>query len=170
LVTVPFADADAEETAYRVWDKQEELVENDKEIGGIAKRAFEQTMKFATIRAVSRDFVAPAVTVQDVEFGEAIAWTSIRMLRDGLRRYMSGSDFEANWKLLLQHVDEAGDGGLTKWQLTRRSGVGKIKQKDLDDTTKYLTETGRWRAVKENRGVRYFSVGGMIPEEAPEEA
>ena len=48
-------------------------------------------MKLALIRSVLRDFKTPAVTADDVKFGAAFAWSSAKMLRDGLRAYMASA-------------------------------------------------------------------------------
>ena len=156
VVKVPFADDDAREEAWLVWDEQEAMVEADRELGGVAKRAFEQTLKLALIRAVSRDFVTPAVTVDDVKFGAAVAWTSTKHLRAGLRAYMAGSEFEGNCKAMLRAVEAAGPEGIAEYRLRTRAGVSKLRPRDFDEVVKHLTATGRWRVEKpSNRGARY---------------
>ena len=144
---VPWADEAAERRWRQVWEWQEELIRDATQSEGLVKRVAEQTMKLALIRAVSRDFAAPTITVADVEFGYAIVFQSVNMLADGIKRYMSGSDFEDNCKLILRAVEKE-PLGLTKTQLTRRAGIGKIKDRDLNEVLKYLTENGRWRAEK----------------------
>ena len=151
--------ADGAEAAYdNVWDRQQAFIKADPGSEGVIRRAAEQALKLAMIRAVSRDFKTPAITVEDVEFGAAIAFKSVNMLLDGIKRYMSGSDFEDACKAMLRHVEAAGAKGLTAVKLRRRSGVSKLKPNDFRDAVKHLTEMGDWRPVKENRGYRYFSL------------
>ena len=154
---VPYADG-AEAACDNVWDRQQALIKADPGSEGVIRRAAEQALKLAMIRAVSRDFAAPAITVEDVAFGEAIVFKSIEMLLDGIKRYMSGSDFEEACKAMLHHVEAAGAKGLTAVKLRRRSGVSKLRPKEFDEAAKHLTDMGDWRPVKENRGVRYFSI------------
>lgn len=154
---VPYAEG-AEEAAARVWRWQASIIEADEGQAGIVGRAYEQTLKFAMIRAVSRDFAAPAITVDDIAFGEAIAMTSIRMMRAALKTYLHGSDFEAACKAMLRHVRAAGAEGLTEIKLKRRSGVSKLKPKEFGEASRHLSNMGDWRPVESNRGVRYFSI------------
>ena len=111
---VPYAGAAAEAAFDSVWHQQQALIKDDRNNENLYKRMAEQTLKLAMIRAVSRDFANPAVTVEDVAFGKAIVWTSTKMLREGLKRYMSGSDFEDACKTMLRHVEDAGQGGLPR--------------------------------------------------------
>ena len=172
LHPVPWENTEAERRWRSVLEWQDATAEDsaNDHIAGVVMRTAEQAIKLAMIRAVSRDFAAPAVTVEDVWFGEAIAQSSVRMLTTGMRKFMAGSEFEDHCKTLLRAVDAAPK-GLPYTMLTRAKGVGKIESKRLAGVIEYLTNTGRWRAEKTGtRGFRYFSVGDLIPDDPEEEA
>ena len=162
---VEFADQEASDRADKVWEWQQDYIVNQPGSDGYIRRGYEQALKIAMIRAVSRDFSSPSVMVEDVDFADAIVSKSVEMLSNGMKDYRSDSEFEENWKLLLRHVDETPK-GLTDSQLTHRAGVGKIEPRRLKDATEYLTRTGRWEHRKTGkRGGRYFSTGGRVMKE-----
>jgi hypothetical protein len=168
LYPVPWADEAAEKRWDAVWDWQERMIEEATHTAGLVKRTAEQTIKLAMIRAVSRDFAAPAITVEDVKFGEAIVFKSVTELKEGMRRYMSGSEFEDNCKTLLRAV-EGFPKGLTETELTRRAGVSKIDSRRLKEAIDWLSKTGRWRPIKKKRGFRYMSLNGLEAVEEDDE-
>lgn len=169
LYPVPFANQEVKERLIRVWQWQEDTIRESETssdqkrlTAGLVRRTVEQTLKLALIRAVSRDFARPEVTVDDINFGNAIVNSSINMLNDGMHDYRSGSDFEDHHKTLLRRVNEAGDKGLTNKALRCRAGVSKINTRDYDAAVKYLTDTGGWEARKATNGVRYVALGGRV--------
>jgi hypothetical protein len=175
LYHVPYADSEAEERLISVWQWQEDTIRESetssdpkKPTAGLVRRTVEQTLKLALIRAVSRDFARPEVTVDDINFGNAIVNSSINMLNDGMHDYKSGSEFEDHHKTLLRRVNEAGDKGLTNKALRCRAGVSKINTRDYDAAVKYLTDTGGWEARKAKNGVRYVSLGDRVAVEEDE--
>lgn len=52
----------------------------------------------------------------------------------------------------------AGDKGLTAHLLGRRAGLTKVRQRDFDEATKYLTDRGLWRVEPTNRGALVHAV------------
>ena len=63
------------------------------------------------------------------------------ILRDAAR-HMSGSDFDALTKHILEHVRKAGSNGLKRSVLLRKPGVSKAKTTDVASAIGRLVETG----------------------------
>jgi hypothetical protein len=108
---------------------------------GIVGRSAEQTQKLASLRAISRNPARPVVEVEDVEYGWSIVQRSIDMIDDGVRKHMSSSDHEKLHKLILDHIEKAGEDGMPKSVLLRKSGVSSARPQEVDAAIKYLTET-----------------------------
>ena len=165
LQEVEYVDWGAKDRAKQVWRWQQDYIRDIPSSDGFIRRAYEQALKLAMIRAVSRDFSSPAITVDDIDFGAAIVESSAEKLSNGMKDFMHGSEFEENCKLLMRHVDASPE-GLTETQLTHRAGVSKIEPRKLKEALAYLSDTGRWERRKTGkRGVRYFSWGGRVMKE-----
>lgn len=124
---------------YEKWQLDYMLEHPDRE--GIVGRTAEQTLKIATVRAVSRNPTTPTVEIEDVEFGYSIVQRSIDMIDDGVRKHMSSSDFETLHKKILGHVVEAGPDGVAKSVLLRKKGVSAAKPQEFDSAIKHLVES-----------------------------
>src|SRR5271170_8041027 len=83
LQRVPFADG-AHLMANLVKASQNDMISGRDFPAGIAGRRIEQALKIAMIRAVSRDAAAPAVTAEDIQYGDMLASISIHTLGEGL--------------------------------------------------------------------------------------
>ena len=165
LQRVDFANQEAGDRADRVWEWQEDYIRDLPGSDGYIRRGYEQALKIAMIRAVSSNYANPSITVEDIDFADAIVSKSVENLHKGMKDFMYGSEFEENYKLLLRHVDASPE-GLTETQLTHRAGVGKIETRKLKEALTYLSDTGRWEKRKTGkRGVRYFSWGGRVMKE-----
>jgi hypothetical protein len=158
LHDVPFdsPEAEAASKAFRTW--QDGVLAEDPQAVGYASRVSEQSLKIALIRAVSRDPTAPKINVDDLAFGRAFVTASVESLKAGIQEHMHGSDFEERYKVLLRHVHEAGEKGITDTELRRKSGVSKIEPRHYNEATKFLTEYHRWIPKKGKRGYRYFPI------------
>jgi hypothetical protein len=131
-------------------------------------RASEQAMKLALVRAVSRDAVAPRITMDDWEFGQAFVTKSIEMMDVASKRYMAGSDFEDLYKRMLEYCRVAGDAGLKPSELRRKPGMSKIEPRRYNDAIQFLSTNQMWEVRQTGKkGCRYFSVDGkeMVEEE-----
>lgn len=146
---------------YEQW--QIDYMFDKPEYEGIVGRTAEQTLKIATIRACGRDPANPVVEVEDVEYGYSIVQRSIDMIDDGVRKHMSGSDFESLHKKIMAFVEEAGKDGIAKSVLLRKRGMGAAKPQEFDGAIKFLVESDQiTSAVTGNKaagrpGVRYVA-------------
>lgn len=134
------------EGAIKKWKaiEQWQLEQQDEkpEYEGIVGRCAEQTIKIATIKAISRDAVAPCVTVADVDWGYAIVQQSIDMIDDGVRNHMASSEFEALWKKILEVIKHHGDDGVARSMLLRKRGISKASPREFDSAIKFLENAG----------------------------
>ncbi|MFC5584457.1 bifunctional DNA primase/polymerase [Nitratireductor kimnyeongensis] len=105
-------------------DWQLSVIDDDPSKDGLVSRAAEQTLKLATLRAVSRSPADPKVSMDDVEWGWSIVSQSIWSLESGVDKHMVNGDFEKLCKAILEAVERHG-GKMPKSQLLRARGVGK---------------------------------------------
>lgn len=109
---------------------------------GIVGRAAEQTQKFATLRALSRDGRRAVVTMDDVEWGYSIVQRSLDCLDRGVSEFMAGSEFEGLCKAILAALRRARGGSMALSTLLRAKGVSKHDGRMLDGALARLTLTG----------------------------
>ncbi len=109
----------------------------------ITGRAAENTVRLATIRAISRNPAEPAVTVEDVEWGWAIVHSSIELIRDGMRRHMSASPAEALRKAVINVLDDSPEKTLAYSKLLTKRGVGAADQREVDGALQWLIDAGQ---------------------------
>lgn len=119
---------------------QLDAIDADPSKDGIVSRAAEQTLKLATLRACSRSQDAPAVRLDDVEWGWAIVSKSLWNIDSGVSKHMVSSDFEKLCRDILAHVEAAG-GKLPKSELLRKRGITK-EPRMITAAFQHLAESG----------------------------
>lgn len=117
---------------------QLDLIDEQPEQVGVVGRAAEQTIKIATIRAISRDPADPVVSLEDVKWGYSIVQQSLDTIDAGVKKYMSGSDFETLHKRILEIIEEAGESGISRSDMIKRRGVRHAKPQEFDSAVKWL--------------------------------
>jgi hypothetical protein len=144
---------------------QRDFIDENPEYEGVVGRTGEQTIKLATIRAISRDSRRPVVSVEDIEWAYALVQRSIDMIDDGVRKYMSSSEFETLHKRVLSVITESGNDGISKSVLRRARGIGSAKNQEYDGAIKYLQETElidskiTGLGTKGRPGAKYYATG-----------
>jgi hypothetical protein len=140
---IPWATAEATEELMniRLWGRAIGRNPEREMEAQVVSRAGEIVVKLASIRALSSNPSEPAVTVDDVRWGLGIARISHASIIRDAARHMSGSDFESLVKAILEHVRNAGSGGLKHSDLLRRSGVKKAKPQDLRGAIERLVDS-----------------------------
>ena len=131
---VPMEDGEDGE-AYKRWGQifvWQQMAQSD-----LAGRAAENTIRLATIRAISRNPAKPVVIVEDVEWGWAIVHASLRLIEDGVKQHMAASPAEALRKAIMAAVDAA-PAGLPYSKLTVRKGVSGANSRELLDALIWL--------------------------------
>lgn len=137
---VPF-DGGEEGEAYRRWG--EVFTWQHATGSDITGRAAENTVRLATLRAISRDAGQPLVNVEDVEWGWAITHASIATIEAGMLTHMAASPAEALRKAIVAALDAAPDTTLAYSHLLHRKGVRQAELRDVDAALAWLVETGQ---------------------------
>lgn len=122
-----------------MWQHRLEWEETFSDING---RAAENTIRLATIRAISRDSRSPVITLEDIEWAWAIVFRSIHLIADGVTRHMSESPAEALRKTIVEVIRESKDGVAAYSILLRRKGIRGSDLKEIDAALQYLIESG----------------------------
>lgn len=122
-----------------VWQHHQSWSETARAING---RGAENTIRLATIRAISRAPTEPLITVEDVEWGWAIVHQSIALISDGVARHMSASPAEALRKAIVEVVREAPDKCIAFSKLLQRSGVRGAQLFEVESALLWLVSTG----------------------------
>lgn len=142
---VPFLDGE-EGDAYKRWievfhwQHWKGWTDIERDVNG---RAAENTIRLATVRAISRDPKAPAVNVEDIEWGWAIVHRSIQIINDGVSKYMSGSTTEALRKAIVAALADAKDHTLAWSHILQRQGVSQAEADDVSKALQWLIDTGQ---------------------------
>lgn len=110
---------------------------------GIVGRAAENTLRLATLRAISRDSAAPAVNLDDIEWGWAIVFASLDLIREGMRKHMSASPAEALRKAIVAALVDAKDQTLAHSHILQRKGVTGANIRDVEGAYQWLIESGQ---------------------------
>ncbi|WP_245457270.1 DUF3987 domain-containing protein [Rhizobium leguminosarum] len=113
----------------------------DEVYNDINGRAAENTVRLATIRAISRDAQNPAISLDDVEWAWAIVYRSIELIANGVTRHMSSSPAEALRKCIVEILREAPDCTIAYSALLRRKGVRGSALREVDEALQYLIES-----------------------------
>lgn len=113
----------------------------DEVYNDINGRAAENTVRLATIRAISRDAQNPAISLDDVEWAWAIVYRSIELIANGVSRHMSSSPAEALRKCIVEILREAPDCTIAYSVLLRRKGVRGSALREVDEALQYLIES-----------------------------
>ena len=157
LRAVPWESEDVKKRWQEIEDWQFAEIDDNGASEGVVGRAAEQTLKYATIRALSRDGVMATVTLDDVEWGYAIVQRSLDSISSGIRDHMAGSQFEELCKAILVALNKARDGALSMSQLLRVKGVSKAEDRMVNAAIDRLVKIGdvaRTRANNGGQGVR----------------
>lgn len=136
---IPFENGEDGE-AYKRWGEVfiwQQMANDD-----LSGRAAENTIRLATIRALSRDAENPVVNVDDVEWGWAIVHSSIQLIRAGVKKHMSGGPAEAMRKAILSALSEAPKNELAHSELLRKHGVSGGDLRTVEDAVRWLIESG----------------------------
>jgi hypothetical protein len=131
--------------AYRRWGEvfswQHDAAWNETE-RNINGRAAENTIRLATIRAISRSPGSPLISVEDVEWGWAIVHASIELVTAGAEKHMHASPAEALRKAIVSVLREAKDYTLPLFKLMVRKGISGADMRDLQQACLWLTQSG----------------------------
>lgn len=149
---VPF-EGDEDGEAYKLWGEifmWQNWQGWSRQESNINGRAAENTVRLATIRAISRDPLAPVIEVEDVEWGWGIVHNSIQVVTDLVQR-MAGSESEALRNAIVAALESAPDKTFAWSHLLQREGVRKAKSEEVSAALMWLIETGKVRSSAGDR-------------------
>lgn len=146
--TVVPMDGGEDGEAYRRWGQifvWQQLSQSE-----LAGRAAENSIRLATIRAISRNPANPSVRVDDVEWGWAIVYSSLCLVEDGVSKYMAASPAEALRKAILAVIETAPN-GIPYSKLLTRKGVSGANSRDLFDALIWLISSEQIEDLSTNK-------------------
>ncbi|CAH1657049.1 conserved hypothetical protein [Hyphomicrobiales bacterium] len=137
-------------------------IEERNGVEGIIGRTAEQTIKLATIRALSRDGARARVTLDDVEWGYAVVQRSLDCLDRGVREHMASSEFESLCKAIVAALRKSKDGAMPMGHLLRIKGISRSEDRHVNAAIDRLVRVGdvvRTRARNGGQGLKLAELG-----------
>ena len=153
LTKVEWESEDAKRRWLEIEDWQNGEIDDGRSLDGVIGRAAEHTIKFATIRALSRSGPEARVSVSDIEWGYSIVQRSLDCIEEGIRDHMYGSDFEQLTQTIKAHLKKAEGKPVALSSLLRVRGVSKHDKKMVLSAAERLEEVGD--AVRQGRGASW---------------
>lgn len=134
-------DDHARELFERLSDDVLRWADSDANASPFLGRTAHIAIRLAAIRAVGRKGRDATVTVDDVKWGATLALRSARVWIDDVAQHMSSNETQAQYKLVLRIVSEAGGNGINKGDILKRLN-GRIQRNALDGILTQLVEAG----------------------------
>jgi hypothetical protein len=132
--------------AYKLWSEIF-VWQHDPRWKGDARhlvaRSAENTIRLATVRAISRRPSSPFVSRDDILWAWGIVYRSIGIIREGVSRHMSSTPAEALRKAVMEHVGAAKGGKLAYSKLVAKRGVSGANSMQLADALQWLVGSGQ---------------------------
>lgn len=124
--------------AVFMWQHHRAWTQIERDING---RVAENTIRLATVRAISRKPTAPAISIEDVRWAWAIVHKSIQIIDHGVKN-MTASDPEALRKAIVEALRAARNGELYRSRLMKRSGVKQASMNEYMAAMAWLYASG----------------------------
>lgn len=160
MFVVPWGDDKALARWEAIEDWQVSQVEDHGKAAGVYNRAAEQSVKLATIRALSRNPAEPRVWEEDVEWGYAIVQRSLDYIEQGIEQHMAGSQFEELVNAIMVRLRNVPGGSIKMGELVRAKGVSKADERMVKMALNRLVERGDiYQPAVNGKGVRVTLVG-----------
>jgi hypothetical protein len=112
----------------------------------VLARIWENTAKVALIRAVSADPQAPLIRLEDAEWARLVVDRCVTTMISEAERHIAENRTQAYHQKVLLLIQGAGERGLTRSELTRRTQFLELRQREEILLT--LTEAGEIELVK----------------------
>ena len=106
----------------------------------IRARAAENTLRLATLRAISSYASRPAISVGDIKWAWGVVWRSIMYVQEGVATHMVASQAEGLRRAVLEALSDAGSKGLPYSKLLSRRGVRGSETRQIEEALKWLVE------------------------------
>jgi hypothetical protein len=118
----------------------------------VLARVWEGTAKVALIKAVSASPQAPLIRQIDVEWARLVVDRCVGTLLGEAERHIAENRTQANHQKVLRLIQGAGEQGLTKSELTRRTQYLDLRQRE--EILIALTESGQIELVTRASGTK----------------
>ncbi len=105
----------------------------------IRARAAENTLRLATLRAISKYAANPAITVEDIEWAWAVVYRSILLVQEGIRDHMSASPAETLRKSVLEALRDSSE-PVPYSKLLSRRGVRGSDTRQVEEALRWLLD------------------------------
>jgi hypothetical protein len=136
---IPWASPDVSAARIDFANAVEEESERHPERAAFLARTAEMAVRLATIRAVSIDPAYPAVGMEDLEWGIALARHSADAMMRGVLENIAENDDQQNYKLVRGIVTKGQK--IARTELYKALG-GRIRKRALDEIIDGLVEAG----------------------------
>jgi hypothetical protein len=103
-------------------------------------RVSENAQKLALIASVSRDPMAPVITFGDAEWAIGLIRHFVGRTMRAVEHHVADNEIERNHKRVLEFIRKAGQVGLTKTELTKKTQF--LERRTRDEAILTLTEAG----------------------------
>jgi len=133
--------------AEQLFDQlDEELTEQQREAIGtnrsaVLARVWENTAKVALIKAVSANPQAPVIRLEDAEWARVVVDRCVTTMITESERHIAENKTQADHKKVLRLIQNAGERGLTRNEITRRTQF--LERKQREDILGALVEAGQ---------------------------
>lgn len=123
-------------------------------LGELPVRAAEQAMRLALIASLARDPDSLLVSPSDAEWGVAVASYLLSQLIPSVQERLADSPLHALRNRFLAALRDAGDKGLTNYELMRCSVFRGTDKRNRDETIQWVQETrhAAWGEVAHENG------------------
>jgi hypothetical protein len=125
---------DAELTA-----RQREAIGTNR--SAVLARVWENTAKVALIKAVNANPAAPVIRLEDAQWARLVVDRCVTTMITEAERHIAENRTQAYHQKVLRLIQEAGERGLTKSELTRRTQFLELRQRE--EILLALTESGQ---------------------------
>jgi hypothetical protein len=122
------------------------------QITGIIARLAENAAKIALIKAITDNPAAPAITCADLDWGMAVANTSVQTLMTAVKERVADNEYEARLKRLHKVIADAGSAGIDGSALSMATRF--VFRRERQDILAHLDEAGMIRTTKFASGAK----------------
>jgi Primase C terminal 2 (PriCT-2)/Bifunctional DNA primase/polymerase, N-terminal/Protein of unknown function (DUF3987) len=124
--------------------RQREAIGTDR--SAVLARVWENTAKVALIKAVSANPQAPLIRLEDAKWAKLVVDRCVTTMITEAERHIADNQTQANHQKVLRLIQGAGEHGLTRSDLTRRTQFLELRQREEILLT--LTEAGEIELCK----------------------
>jgi hypothetical protein len=134
--------------------RQREAIGTDR--SAVLARVWENTAKVALIKAVSANPQAPLIRLEDAEWAKLVVDRCVTTMITEAERHIADNQTQANHQKVLRLIQGAGEQGLTKSDLTRRTQFLELRQRE--EILIALVESGQIELSQRASGTRPATV------------